>query len=143
VANRKVHKLSGDPEVIASKVHPFVGLHRGQMSRLDRQKTGTVVWVVDVFPSLSPTSKHQQFFFVSKAETAVVWEHLGVRKDNFRTRLNALTPTRIAEAAILDKLEEDAGSLIRLIREKRSAAHMQDYPITVSAVYSGGVEGTL
>ena len=74
----------------------------------------------------------------------MVWEHLRVRKDNFGTSLNALTPTRIAEAAILAKLREDAGSLIRFIREKRSAAHMRDLSYhCIGQVYSGGIKGTL
>ena len=35
------------------------------------------------------------------------------------------------DAAILDKLQEDARSLIRVINEKRNAARMRDVPIGV------------
>lgn len=39
------------------------------------------------------------------------------------------------DAPILDRLEEDARSLIRVIREKRSAARVRDVPIGVPIGY--------
>ena len=42
------------------------------------------------------------------------------------------------DAAILDKLEEDARSLIRVISEKRSTVCMRDCPITVPATHLEG-----
>ena len=78
----------------------------------------------NVPPHLSPTSKRQQLFFVSKAEALAVCEQLKARKDNFETSLTALTPAMIAEAAEAYNLLE--GRDISLLTAVRRCLGIED-----------------
>jgi integrase len=85
--------------------------------RATQRRQGRAAWVVNVPPHLSSTGKRQQLFFVSKTEATAVCEQLKARRDNFGISLNALTPTRIAEAAEAYNLLEGRDiSLLSVVR---------------------------
>lgn len=69
-------------------------------------------WCVDVPPHLSDTGKRKRRFFETKRLAEVECEKLEARRDNFGVSLNAMTPSRIAEAAECYKLLEGTSATL-------------------------------
>ena len=75
-------------------------------------------WAVNVPANLSDTGKRRQLFFDTKGEANIECEKLKARKDNFGVTLNAMTPSRIAEAGEAFKLLDPIGvSLLDAVRD--------------------------
>jgi len=70
-------------------------------------------WCVDVPAYLSDNGKRKRKFFETKKLAEAECEKLEARRDNFGVSLNAMTPSRIAEAAECFKLLE--GSSVSLL----------------------------
>jgi integrase len=74
-------------------------------------------WCVDVPPSLSENRKRKRLFFETKNAALAECEKMKTRKDNFGFSLNAMTPSRIAEAReaykLLDPLNIDLLTAVR------------------------------
>jgi hypothetical protein len=69
-------------------------------------------WCVDVPPTLSDTGKRKRKFFETKKLAEAECEKLEARRDNFGVSLNAMTPSRIAEAAEAYKLLEGTSATL-------------------------------
>jgi integrase len=86
--------------------------------RPERHAKGLAAWAVNIPSGLSPTRKRQQLFFSTKTDAQTECEKLKARKDNFGLSLNAITPSKIAEANEAYKLLEPFGmNLIDAVRD--------------------------
>ena len=92
-----------------------IGAHMRSASLAPYKSTGSPnrPWCVDVPPALSDTGKRKRKFFETKKLAEAECEKLEARRDNFGVSLNAMTPSRIAEAAECYKLLE--GSSVTLL----------------------------